>query len=656
MGLHFGVWASLPGFSLAWFIFFIIKMKNVLLKGFLILFSVLLFANGQSQPMADQMSQNYRKAYQAGTRSVDGKPGPDYWINRASYDIDVEVTPASGSISGKATIRYTNNSPDTLTQLVFRLYQDIYKKGNARQFPLGNSDLTDGVQISALTIDGKSYDVEGNRVSGSFTNMTIQLFEPLLHDRTAEIKIEWNFKLPQKRFIRFGQYRPDHLFAAYWYPQIAVYDDIDGWDKNEYVGMVEFYNDHNDFDVNISVPGGFAVWGTGILQNPAQVLGHAKARLLEKAAGSADIVNIIEPNDYHNLDEFSNSASNTWQFHAEAVPDFAFAVSGISQWDATSVIVDSASGRRVLISAVYPPGQTHYNKVAGIAREAVQYMSFRWPGMPFPYPAATVFANSLKTGGMEFPMMANDGAPDDLADLQGLTYHEIFHNYFPFAMGTNERKYAFMDEGWAHYFPTGFLAEVSPETIYFQHSIENYAAFAGSENELPPMIPTYIFNDYTTQRMAAYTRPAVAYHLLRQELGDAVFGSALREYMRRWQGKHPMPYDFFATFDQVSGQSLEWFWKPWFFDRGFPDLSLKAPDENNVIQILRQGSMPVPVFLHIDFTDGTSAVIEKKASVWKDGKSILEVSAPSQKTIKNMVLGNEWIPDSKPNDNHWQMP
>ncbi|NCA84162.1 MAG: M1 family peptidase [Clostridia bacterium] len=605
--------------------------------------------------MADQLPENYRKAYQAGTRSADGKPGPNYWINHASYNIDVEVMPANGSISGKATISYTNNSPDTLTQLVFRLYQDIYKKGNARQFPLGNSDLTDGVQISALTIDGKSYDVEANKVSRSVTNMTVQLLEPLLKNKTAEIKIEWNFKLPQKRFVRFGQYRPDHLFAAYWYPQIAVYDDIDGWDKNEYVGMVEFYNDHNDFDVNITVPGGFAVWGTGILQNPAEVLGTAKARLLEKAAGSDQIERIIEANDYQNLDKFTNFASSTWQFHADAVPDFAFAVSSISQWDATSVVVDSASGRRVLISAVYPPGQTHYDQVAGIAREAVQYMSFQWPGVAFPYPAATVFANSLKTGGMEFPMMANDGAPDDFADLQGLTYHEIFHNYFPFALGTNERKYAFMDEGWAHYFPTGFLAEVSPETIYFQRSIHNYAAFAGSENELPPMIPTYIFNDYTTQRMAAYTRPAVAYHLLRQELGDALFGSALREYMRRWQGKHPMPYDFFATFDDVAGQSLEWFWKPWFFDRGIPDLAVEAPDEHNVVSIRRLGSMPVPVYLQIDFTDGTSAIIEKKASVWKDGKHTVEVSVPSQKTIKSMVLGNEWIPDSKPDDNHWQM-
>ena len=231
---------------------------NGLLKGSLILFAFLLVVNVQSQPMADQMSENYRKAYQVGTRSADGNPGPNYWINHASYDIDVEVTPATGLISGKATILYTNNSPDTLQELVFRLYQDIYKKGNARQFVLATSDLTDGVQVTSLAVDGQTLDTKGNKVSRSATNMTVQLQKPLFANQTAEVKIEWNFVMPQQHFIRIGQYRPEHLFAGYWYPQTAVYDDIDGWDRHEYQGMVEFYNDHNDFSVNITVPGGFA--------------------------------------------------------------------------------------------------------------------------------------------------------------------------------------------------------------------------------------------------------------------------------------------------------------------------------------------------------------------------------------------------------------
>lgn len=629
---------------------------NELLKSSLILFAFLLVANVQSQPLADQMPENFRKAYQDRTRSADGNPGPNYWINHASYAIDVVVTPATGLISGKATIRYTNNSPDTLTQLVFRLYQDIYKKGNARQFILATEDLTDGVLITALAIDGHTYDPQGKEVSRSATNMTVQLQNPLFAAQTAEVKIEWNFPMPQHHFIRMGQYRPDHLFAGYWYPQVAVYDDIDGWDRHEYQGMVEFYNDHNDFRVTITVPGGFAVWATGVLQNPAEVLGDEKAGLLEKAANSDAIEHIIQADDYQKHYKFAGSSNSTWKFKADLVPDFAFAVSSIALWDATSVMVDSASGRRVLISAVYPPGLTHYEKVAGIACQAVQYMSFQWPGMPFPYPQATVFANGRKTGGMEFPMMANDGAPDDLTDLQGLTYHEVFHNYFPFALGTNERKYAFMDEGWAHYFPTGFLAQVAPEYVYLQNSVRSYAAFAGSENELPPMIPTYILNDYASQRMTAYQRPAIAYHLLREELGDAVFGSALREYFQRWQGKHPMPYDFFATFDRVSGQSLEWFWRPWFFEHGRPDLAVEPPDNGNIIRIRRLGVMPVPVHLQIDFTDGTSTMIEQKASVWKDGMRDLEIEVPAQKTIEKLELGNEWIPDSNPANNKWQQP
>lgn len=596
----------------------------------------------------------FKNAIENGTRNTDGTPGEKYWINHADYNIDVDVHPETGMIKGSAGITYFNNSPDSLKYILFRLYQDIYRKGNARQFSIGNVDLTDGVEISNIEIDGTAYDPASRKVNRSSSNMYVRLDRPIPPHSKADVKIGWSFKMPQKRWIRFGQYNPNHLFVAYWYPQIAVYDDINGWDRIEYAGMVEFYNDPNNFDVNITVPGNFVVWATGVLQNPSEILGRDVLRKYEEAKTSDEVVQIIRHDDYSSENVTKSGDKNTWHFKAEGVPDFAFAASYGSAWDALSPVVDGSSGRRVMISAVYPDSVVHYEDVAGIARNAVEYMSNELPGVPFPYPEVTVFANGRKNGGMEFPMMVNDGAPDDYADLEGLTFHEISHNYFPFFMGTNERRYAFMDEGWARYLPTGFLEKYAPEDPYFQRTINQYNSFAGSVNELPPMIPTYIFNDYQTQRMAAYTRPATAYSVLRQIMGDDLFKAAMDEYIRRWNHKHPSPWDFFNTFNMVAGEDLSWFWNPWFFERGSADLTIKSLTPDNVILIQKVGIMPVPVQLTITFEDGSEATILKNARVWADGEEMLAVPVMENKKIKTIALGNDLIPDTNPADNRWE--
>lgn len=602
-----------------------------------------------------QFPHNYQNAYKNQTRSTDGKPGSKYWINHADYKIDVIVDPETGLISGSANITYFNNSPDTLNQMVFRLYQDIYKKGNSRQFAIGNEDLTDGTQISRMEIGNIDYEMNSSKVSVSATNMIVNLDIPIAPNSEVKVQIEWNFKMPQKRWIRFGQYSSEHLLVAYWYPQIAVYDDIDGWDRIEYAGMVEFYNDPNNFEVNITVPSGFVVWGTGELQNPEKVFQTEIVDRFEKAKTSDEVLRIMTQEDYKNGKVTKSGSGNVWKFKAVNVPDFAFATSTGSNWDAVSLVVDPQTRRRVLISAVYPDSAVHYEDVAMITRNAVEYMSFELPGEPFPYPQTTVFANGRKTGGMEFPMMANDGAPDDYADLVGLTYHEVFHNYFPFFMGTNERKYAFMDEGWARYFPTGFLEKYEPQDAYFQRSVSQYENFAGSENELPPMIPTYIFNDYQTQRMAAYTRPAVAYHLLRLTLGDDLFKTALHEYISRWNRKHPMPYDFFNTFNDVAGEDLSWFWQPWFFEKGYPDLAIKELSPENILVVEKIGSFPVPVEIKVFYEDGTMKQISENASVWADGKNTISVSLDKKIKIEKIELGNDMIPDSDRSNNLWKV-
>ena len=606
-----------------------------------------------SQTGIQGFSSEFQKAVLQQTRTNEGIPGPKYWQNHAGYNISVEVIPETGLLSGSETITYFNQSPDTLKRIVFRLYQNIYKKGNSRQFAIGTEDLSDGVEISNLKIDGLDYDVNSKKVSNTATNMVIRLDKPVLPGGSANISLNWKFNFPKKRMIRFGLYNPGHLLAGYWYPQVAVYDDIDGWDMIDYAGMVEFYNDFNNFNVKIIMPGSFVVWATGELQNPDKVLKKEIAGRYEKSKTSEEVVNIITQADYQEGQVTKQGEKHTWEFAATGVPDFTFAASDHANWDATSLVVDKLTGRRVQVSAVYPDSAVHYEKVAALTRDAIAFMSFEWPGYPFPYPQATVFANGRKTGGMEYPMMANDGAPDDLADLTGLTYHEVFHNYMPFAMGTNERKWAFMDEGWARFFPSFFLQKQVPEDKYFQRSIKAYEEFAGKQNELPPIIPTYIFNDYQTQRMAAYTRPAVAFHLLKITLGDDVFKKSLHLYMSRWMGKHPQPADFFQTFSEAAGEDLSWFWQPWFYQFGYPDLSIKEVTSDGVLVIERKGSFPVPVEVTITSENGKNWLISENARVWKDGKKLLNIPLENFKTITSIELGNNLIPDVNRKDNSW---
>ncbi len=606
-----------------------------------------------SQTGVQGFSSEFQKAVLQQTRTNDGIPGPKYWQNHSDYQIKVEVDPETGLLTGSETITYHNQSPDTLKRMVFRLYQNIYKKGNSRQFSVTPEDLTDGMEISNLKIDGMDYDVNSKKVSNTATNMVVKLIKPVLPGSFATISLDWNFIFAKNRMIRFGRYNSGHLLAGYWYPQVAVYDDIDGWDMIDYVGMVEFYNDFNNFELEITMPAKFVVWSTGELQNPADVLSKEIVARFEKSKTSDEVVKIISQADYQLGKVTSPGKKSTWKFKAVSVPDVAFAASDHANWDATSLVVDKQTSRRVQVSAVYPDSAVHYEKVAKITRDAVEFMSFEWPGYPFPYPQATVFANGRKTGGMEFPMMANDGAPDDLADLTGLTYHEVFHNYMPFAMGTNERKWAFMDEGWARFFPTFFLQKQVPEDKYFQRTISAYEEFAGKQNELPPIIPTYIFNDYQTQRMAAYTRPAVAYHILKMTLGDDVFKKALHLYMSRWMGKHPQPADFFQTFTEVTGEDLSWFWQPWFFEYGYPDLSIKEVTSDGVLVIERKGSFPVPVEVTVTLENGKNYLISKNAGVWKNSEKLLNIPLENTEAISEIVVGNDLIPDKNRKDNYW---
>lgn len=309
-----------------------------------------------------------------------------------------------------------------------------------------------------------------------------------------------------------------------------------------------------------------------------------------------------------------------------------------------------------MISAAYDPQSSDFHQVADISLASVKYFSEEIPGIPFPYPSITVFNGS---GGMEFPMMVNDGSMVNFASTVQVTSHEIAHTYFPFMTGTNERKYAWMDEGWAVFLPANLQSELVPGYQPMVNAIETYEQYAGNDLEVPLMISSINISGNTyrqTYRIHAYYRSAVAYYILYDFLGKDLFLNALQTFISRWEGKHPIPYDFFFTFNDVVNEDLSWFWNPWFFEMAFPDLTITSAEiyENEVEVIIKKtGKLPVPVHLELFFDDGTTKTIYHPANVWQDGGDIqtFVIEIENEKKPEKVILGHELIPEVRGKDN-----
>ncbi|MBZ0178049.1 MAG: M1 family metallopeptidase [Melioribacteraceae bacterium] len=612
-------------------------------------------ANIFGQPSNLFVPRNVLDAYNTGTRSFDGKPGDKYWQNGSDYKIFAEVIPSERKIKGIEEITYYNNSPHELNRLVFRLYQDIYKKGAARDFPLPENDINEGMIIDRFVVNGKEYDTQSrsrefNRI---MTNLMVALEDSLAPGESVKIEIGWSFVLPEKGGLRMGTYDETSFYVAYWYPQVSVFDDIDGWDTFNYGGMQEYYNDFSNYEVEITVPENFVVWGTGVLQNPKEVF---DARILEKyqkALTSDEIISIIDSATYSE-GIVTNKGKNTYKFNAEYVPDFVFATSDHYLWDLTSTVVDSSSGRRTVIGAAYKKESEDFYQVAEISKKSILYFSNTMPAYPFPYPTLTVFNGS---GGMESPMMINDGSSSTIAGTIGVTSHEITHQYMPFMMGTNERKYAFMDEGWAVMLPFEFqIHESNGEHNRKLATIAGYERIAGTEEDTPLLVPsTELKNTY---RNSAYVRSAAAYLMLYEFLGEELFLNALHGYMNRWQGKHPTPWDFYFTFNDVLKDDLSWFWNPWFNDFSFPDLGIKEvknKDGKLIVTVEKIGGQPVPIYLETLSENGETLSTKFVNDFWKTGDKEKVVELENTADIRTIKLGNDYIPDSNDGNNFYEI-
>jgi hypothetical protein len=615
-------------------------MKKIRLVLLMMCSTVTLYAQ---QPLP--VPVEIQHAISKGTRSISGKPGSNYWQNSADYNLKVDFNPASRLLKGQVEITYVNNSPDTLKQIWFKLYPNLYKKGVKTKARIAESDQSEGVSIAALKVGNTALSPDKYVVDGTNLHASISALYP---GNSLKINISYSYTLNKGSHTRTGQVDNGSHFIAYFFPRVAVYDDIDGWNKYPYTGEEEFYNDFSNFKAEITVPKNYMVWATGDLMNANKVLTKTVAERLEMAERVDTTVNVITKEDLTKL-AVTNQSINTFKFQAQNVTDFAFALSDHYLWKSTSVMVDSASSRRTRVDAVFNAEHKDYYEVIDFAKQTVHAMSHVFPKWPYPYPHETIFDGLDQ---MEYPMMVNDNPVKRREDAITLTVHEIFHTMFPFYMGTNETKYAWMDEGWAT-IGEWKIGPMIDTTMVDTYGVEPTAMSSGRKDDTPIMTLTPLLTGagvFTN----SYPKPAMGYLFVQDYLGEALFTKALHHYIKNWNGKHPTPYDFFNSINEGSGKNLDWFWKRWFFEDGVTDLAIAGVtrvEKGYRVNIQNKSKKPLPIDLLLTFTDGTKEKLHQNIGVWENGDANINIDISTSKQLKRIFLSDAHTPDKNKNDN-----
>lgn len=598
--------------------------------------------------------RNIQKAINKGTRSTDGKPGPNYWQNGGVYDMQIKVTPENRMVSGSESIVYSNNSPDTLKTIAIRFVNNMNKPNSPRGSYAPDIMLDSGLTITSFIIDGETYK-ENARNWG--TVGTVRLKKPLLPKSKINLKIDWHFPL-SKVDGREGRIDSTTFFAAYAYPRISVYDDYNGWDMLDHTGRQEFYNDFNDYTYSVTAPRNYIVYGTGDLLNPDEVLQSEFASRLKASYTSDDVIHIADLNEIRSEKVTAQNEWNTWKFAASHITDICFAYSKSYVWDGASVIVDPSTGRRASIQSAYNDKAKDFKEYVKWAHFSLDFFSNQWPGVPYPYPKMTSFQGHAD---MEYPMMVNDASSSNFAFARLLQDHEMAHTYFPFYMGINETRYAFMDEGWATTFEyLAGIAESGKETadnFYKSFRSGGYIRNITSEND-QPIITQSSQQSGMGYSSNSYGKASLSYLALKNLLGDEIFKKALHYYMNQWHGKHPIPWDYFFAMNAGSGKNLNWFFQNWFFTNYYIDLKIEKIQKsgsNHLVTIKNVGGFAIPFDVVIHYQDGKTEVKHQTPEVWKKNEKMQVLKIATTKKIKSVELDNGVFVDFTPADNSYEL-
>jgi hypothetical protein len=423
-----------------------------------------------------------------------------------------------------------------------------------------------------------------------------------------------------------------------------------------FTDVQEFYSDFNDYDVSLTVPRNFVVWGTGTLLNPSDVLQPTFLQRFTQSMTSDQTITIASKSDMTTQRVTAQLPRNTWRFRASNIPDMTFNLSDHYVWDAASVVVDDATHRRASVQAAYNDTAFDFHHMVQFGRHGLDWLSHNWPGVPYPYEKTTIVQGFA---GMEYPMMVNDEPYADTVFSRFVAEHEIAHTWFPFYMGINESRYAMMDEGWATTFEyligSSDLGKERAGAFFQQFRVNGWSQSTSPLEDLPIITPADGLspNAYGDN---AYGKAALGYLGLKDLLGDASFRTALHAFMDRWHGKHPIPWDFFNTVNNVTGRNLNWYWNAWYFSPGFIDLGLASVTRSGSgysVAIDNVGGMPAPVDLEAHYGDGSSEVIHETAAIWEPNLRRATVAISTRKTLQSLALqGGIWV-DADSTNNKW---
>ncbi len=598
-------------------------------------------------------------------RSASGAPGPKYWQNQADYKLNVVLDTANHNISGTAVITYTNNSPDPLAFLWLQVDQNIYRddsRGTAASPVTGGRNaiksFTKGNEIKGVYVikNGKEEKVDYLITD---TRMQIKLNDTLRSGAgKIQIKIDYSFDVPEYGTDRMGRQHSKNGWIyeiAQWYPRMEVYDDVSGWNVIPYNGAGEFYLEYGNIDYTITAPSNIVIVGSGELLNPTEVLTPKIINRLTAAKNSDKTVLIVDSVDLSQKDFYPQKASLSWHFACKNTRDVAWGASKAFLWDAARI--NLSSGKKALAQSVYPiesNGVKAWGRSTEYVKAAIELYSKEW--FEFTYPVATNVAGIV--GGMEYPGIVFCSSRSEGGGLWGVTNHEFGHNWFPMIVGSNERKFAWMDEGF-----NTFINSV--DTKEFNKG--EYFEPADAQKEAPNLfdasadaimnIPDVIQADNLGN--AAYSKPAMGLTILREQiLGEKRFDYAFQTYIKRWAFKHPTPFDFFHTMENAAGEDLGWFWHEWFFttwklDQSVKDISYVKddPSKGALITIENQGEMALPVTVEVKEENGAISRKKMPAEIWERGGTWTFEMKTASKIEYAILDPDHKLPDVNPENN-----
>ena len=599
-------------------------------------------------------------------RSATGKPGPDYWQNEADYEIEASLNDQEHTITGEITLTYTNNSPEPLDFIWMHLEQNRFtedSRGTLTTPIQGNrysGDIDGGYTISNL--EAKVKRSSSNKHLITDTRMQVFFDEPIpAKGGKASISMNFKYKIPVEGMDRMGRLEVEDgtIYAlAQWFPRAAVLDDVEGWNIEPYLGAGEFYLDYGDYDYKITAPASHIVVGSGTLQNARQVLSSKVRERWDRAAKSDSTVYLIKPEEVNDMSlRAKQEGTLTWHYKIKNARDVAFSSSKAFIWDAARI--NLPGGKKALAQSAYPKesdGEGAWSRSTEYSKASIEHYSEKW----FEYPYGAAVNVAAHVGGMEYPGLNFCSWKSEGASLWGVTDHEFGHNWFPMIVGSNERRYAWMDEGFNtfinHYSTLEFNNGEYPSTL---NQTRNMTGWFNSERR--EGIDTY--PDVTNLRnlaMTAYYKPAIGLFLMREYiLGEERFDNAFKSYIATWAYKHPQPADFFNHMENVAGENLSWFFKGWFYGTGNIDIALTGVQEyqgNYVVSLANRGEIPMPVLMEITYEDDSSEEIRLPVEIWQRGDTWNYLHR-TEKNVKSIELDpNKLLPDINFSNDAWPQP